>query len=336
MSKRQSMSKKTGATKTKQAPKKNAAGNNTRSKPAGRSYFQQHQEVAVDSLSRLLLEPASSLLTWCVIGIALALPLCLLLFLDNMRQFDTSLDEAGNLSVFMELETSPGELEAVHNRLAGLPQVSAVTLLTAEQALEEFRRGSGFGDALNGLDENPLPPLFVVTPAEADIGVIRTLARELEDWEGVDYVQIDLEWIQRLYGIIALAQRLTTGLAVLLCLGVILVIGNTVRLAIENRRDEILVVKLVGGTDAYVSRPFLYTGLWYGVGGGLVAAALAVLAILFLNGPVGRLMDSYDSSFKLTGLSVSELLLLLMVAGGLGLAGAWLSVIRHLRRIEPR
>jgi len=309
-------------------------------KPPGhtwfKQYFQQHQSVAVDSLSRLLQEPGSSILTWSVIGIALALPLCLLLFLQNLQQLNTSLDDASNISLFMSANISEAELAESQLQIMAMAEVEAVSLITAEQALTEFQATSGFGDALEGLDENPLPALLIVTPALEEFDLLPVLASTLAGMEGVDSAQIDLEWMRRLYGIIALAERITAGLALLLSLGVVLAVGNTVRLAIENRRDEIVVVKLVGGTDAYVSRPFLYTGIWFGVGGGMIAGILAITAFVLLSGPFTGLMTLYDSEFSLSWLGVSDLLTLLIIAGGLGLAGAWLSVIRHLKQIEPR
>lgn len=326
------MARKAASRKPAQAPRKPAA---PKGKSAGNSWFQQHQAVAVDSLSRLLAEPGSSLLTWSVIGIAIALPLCLMLFLQNFRQLSTSLEDAGNISLFMEYGIEADVLTALSDEVRDMPNVAAVTLISAEDALAEFQAASGFGDALAGLDENPLPAVLVVRPAVTDAETVSELAGLLQNRPGVAEAQVDLEWVQRLYGIVGIAQRLTIGLAVLLALGVVLAIGNTVRLAIENRRDEIVVVKLVGGTDSYVSRPFLYTGIWFGVGGGLIAAVVALVAFFLLSGPFARLMTLYDSEFSLSGLSVSDLLLLLMAAGALGLAGAWISVMRHLRRIEP-
>jgi cell division transport system permease protein len=309
-------------------------------KPPGHSwfqqYFQQHQSVAVDSLSRLLQEPGSSILTWSVIGIALALPLCLFLFLQNLQQLNTSLDDASNISLFMAANISEAELAESHAQIMAMPEVETVSLITAAQALIEFQTTSGFGDALEGLDENPLPAVLIVNPALQEFDLLPVLASTLAEMEGVDSAQIDLEWMRRLYGIIALAERITAGLALLLSLGVVLAVGNTVRLAIENRRDEIVVVKLVGGTNAYVSRPFLYTGIWFGVGGGIIAGILSITAFMVLSGPFTGLMALYDTEFSLSWLGVSDLLTLLIIAGGLGLAGAWLSVIRHLKQIEPR
>lgn len=325
--------------KGKPVPGKGKPGPDKRSaKPArsaGNSWLEQHQAVAVDSLSRLLREPASSLLTWGVIGIALALPLCLMLLLVNLQQLNTPLDDAGDMSLYMDRGINEDALDIAAGRVRAMSGVADVRVITAAQALREFQDASGFGDALAGLDDNPLPAVLVVSPASREAGDLQRLAASLEAVDNVDAVQVDLAWVQRLNGIIRLARRFTTGAGLLLCLGVVLAVGNTVRLAIENRRDEILVVKLVGGTDAYVARPFLYTGIWYGVGGGLVALVLVLVAFVLLAGPVGSLVDLYGSDFSLTGLSVSGVLGVLMAAGGLGLAGAWLSVLRHLRRIEP-
>jgi cell division transport system permease protein len=314
---------------------KTAIGASRSANKSGHSWFQQHQQVAVDSLARLLAEPGSSLLTWSVIGIALALPLCLFLFLQNIQQLNTNLDEAGNISLFMKMYVSNDTLTKIQSDLQEMEQVIRVSVVTSEQALVEFQENSGFGNALEGLDDNPLPALLIVTPSDAGKNSLSSLVLELEALPEVDSAQVDLEWIQRLYSIINLAEGFTTALALLLCVGVILAVGNTIRLAIENRRNEIMVVKLVGGTDAYVARPFLYTGIWFGIGGGIIATVLVLLAFLLLSGPVTGLMALYGSDFVLSGLTASDLLTLLVTAGGLGLFGAWISAVRHLRLIEP-
>jgi cell division transport system permease protein len=299
------------------------------------SGFKHHQQVSVDSLHRLFLEPTASLLTWAVIGIALAFPLSLLLALQNLQQFGSDLDDASQISLFMEMSTSNLELEEQRELILQRADVNAVVIISSQQALEEFQLVSGFSDVLNGLDENPLPPVLVISPGTQIVSETETLLAELQTIEGVEFAQFDLEWLQRLHGIIDIARRITLLLAASLCLGVILVVGNTVRLTIENRRSEIVVVKLVGGTDAYVSRPFLYTGFWYGVGGGLFAWLLVQIGLLGLQGPVSGLAGLYDKSFTLAGLDVFEILVLLLGGGLLGWIGAWLSVLRHLKQIEP-
>tara|TARA_R110000824_G_scaffold336_6_gene2081 strand:+ start:1814 stop:2824 length:1011 start_codon:yes stop_codon:yes gene_type:complete len=307
------------------------------SKPGGLSVlFRNHQQVAVDSLDRLFATAAASTLTWVMIAIAIALPLFLFLLLQNLQQFGNNIDEAAQISLFMELDASEAELLNVQNALNSHSGIAATELISTDQALLEFQNLSGFGDALSGLDENPLPAVIVLSPVSESLAEIRTLVAEVAELDGVDYVQFDLDWLQRMYGILNLAQRLTITLGILLALGVALVVGNTVRLAIENRRAEIVVVKLVGGTDSYVARPFLYTGLWYGVGGGLIASVLVLLAQFVMQGPVSNLAGLYDGDFALIGLSLSEISLVLLGSGFLGWFGAWLSVLRHLRAIEPR
>jgi cell division transport system permease protein len=147
---------------------------------------------------------------------------------------------------------------------------------------------------------------------------------------------LDMAWLQRLNSLMKLSRRLVMAVSGLLLLGVVLILGNTIRLAIESRREEIVIVKLVGGSNAFVRRPFLYTGLWYGVGGGVVAAILVALGLWFLQQPVGDLARLYQSSFELNGLGLMEALNLVIIGGILGLTGAWLAVARHLVAIEPR
>lgn len=300
--------------------------------------FEQHQAAAVDSLFRLLMEPLASFLTWAVIGIALALPLSLLLLLQNLQQLGSSsgFDEVGTISLFMTVDATATRLEELATELAQHSAIAAVELISADAALAEFQASSGFGDVLEGLDENPLPPVFLVTPASTDAEGAAALQAELGQLPEVEHAQLDLLWLQRLGAMVGLASRLAMLLAGMLGLGVILSIGNTIRLAIENRRAEIVVVKLVGGTDAYVARPFLYTGLWYGIGGGLLAVLLITLALAGLQGPITRLMGAYDSGFTLIGLGLSQSFVVLASAGLLGWMGAWVSVLRHLRSIEPK
>ena len=297
--------------------------------------FRNHQQVAVDSLDRLLASISGTLMIWIMIAIAMALPLFLLLFLQNLQQFGSDLDEASQISVFMNTTTEMPRLEQLRDEMLGRSEIQDVEIITAETALQEFQASSGFGDILSGLDENPLPPVLLVTPLAQDAAVLQPLLASLQDYPEVDEVQFDLDWLQRLYGILNLAQRLTYMIGLLLALGVALVVGNTIKLAIENRRDEIVVVKLVGGTDAYVSRPFLYTGLWYGAGGGLIACVLILLAQLILQGPVSRLAGLYEGEFALIGLGISGFFMVLLLSAMLGWFGAWLSVLRHLRAIEP-
>lgn len=298
--------------------------------------FEQHQGTAVDALLRLLGEPLGSLLTCLVIGIALALPLCVFLLLLNLQKLGAGLQGDSSISVYLQQDLAPEAISELQQQLDARHDIEAVRLVTPEEALAEFEAESGFGDVLAGLDANPLPPVLLVTPASATAGELAQLRDYLAAQPGVDEAALDLEWLQRLNAVVSFALRLTYLLAALLGLGVLLVIGNTVRLAIENRRAEIVVVKLVGGTDAWVARPFLYTGFWYGMGGGIVALALVGFSLMVLSGPVSRLISAYDSNFDVIGLGLTQAFLVLILAAALGWLGAALSVLRHLRAINPR
>lgn len=325
------------AKKRNKPPKVDKPKRHKQAKSGGASvFFRNHQQVAVDSLDRLFSTAGASALTWAMIAIAIALPLFLFLVLQNLQQFGSNIDEATQISIYMEIDTSESELLAVQNSLNGHPTISSIETISPNQALEEFQALSGFGDVLSGLNENPLPAVFVVTPNTEILDQVRALVEELADINKVDTVQYDLDWLQRLYEILSLAQRLTVMLGILLAFGVALVVGNTVRLAIENRRDEIVVVKLVGGTNSYVARPFLYTGLWYGIGGGLLATVLVLSAQFVMQGPVSQLAGLYDGEFTLIRLSLNDVFNVLLLSGFLGWFGAWLSVLRHLKAIEPR
>lgn len=303
-----------------------------------RSWQLHHRLSARDSLSRLLRSPLSSLMTWLVIGIALALPVGLSVALDNARAISVGWDSPAQISLFLRAEVSMDAADLLRQRILERPDVSSVRLVSRDQALEEFRQLSGFGDVLENLDDNPLPNLVLVTPLGGDGQAQRAAALQLalQEEASVERAVLDMEWVQRLNALVQLSQRAVAALGAILGLGVLLVIGNTIRLAIENRRQEILVIKLVGGSDAFVRRPFLYTGFWYGLGGALVAWWVVAVALWWLRGPMATLALLYQSSFQLEGLGVLDSIGLLAGGSFLGLLGAWLAVARHLSAVQPR
>jgi cell division transport system permease protein len=257
--------------------------------------------------------------------------------LVNLQSLGEAWDSSARLSLYLKLDVDDVRGRALAETLHNDAAVVAVQYTDRATALAEFRAISGFADVLDGLNENPLPALITVEPVTGlSADNLAGLQQRLAELPEVDSVQLDLEWVQRLYALVRLGQRLAMTLAGLLSLGVVLVIGNTIRLAIEGRREEIVVIKLVGGTDAFVRRPFLYTGLWYGVGGGLCAWVVVGISLLMMRGPVARLAGLYGSDFSLDGLGIGATLLLWLAGGLLGLVGAWLAVARHLGDIEPR
>jgi len=301
------------------------------------AWLQHHRLSAADSLLRVLNNPGSSLLTWLVIGIALALPMGLSIALDNISEVSTSWESPAQISLFLQDGLAPEQASELATELPAREDVGATQLITREEALDEFRTLSGFSDVLASLQENPLPDLILVTPAPGlDESQIALLRDELDATPEVAEAVLDMAWLQRLNSLMELGRRLVLAVGGMLVIGVLLILGNTIRLAIENRREEIVVIKLVGGSNGFVRRPFLYTGLWYGVGGGVLAAVLVSAALWFLEEPIGELVLLYESAFRLSGLGVMGALNLVILGGLLGLAGAWLAVSRHLVHIEPR
>jgi cell division transport system permease protein len=314
-----------------------ASQSRTRLQDRYRAWVRHHRLSAADSLYRLLHSPWSSLLTWLVIGVALALPVGLSVALDNARQLGDNLDSPVQLSLFLAPEVPLEDARQLELQIAALAQVDSTVLVSSDAALAEFQQMSGFGDVLESLEENPLPHLILAAPVD-DIDPVAAgeLRARLQQMPAVARAVLDMEWLQRLNGLMALWQRLVLAIAALLVLGVLLVLGNSIRLAIENRRDEIVIVKLVGGTNAFVRRPFLYTGLWYGIGGGLVAALAVTGSLAYLSGPVSNLVSLYSSEFQLRGLGLFGAAQLVLGGGLLGLLGSALAVSRHLGEIEPR
>ncbi len=316
------------------ATKGGATQSRTRLADRYSAWLRHHRLSAADSLHRVLDNLLSSTLTWLVIGIALALPVGLNVGLDNVTTLSAGWDSPTQISLFLKNTVDSQAAEDLAREIAGRDDVAGARLVTREDALAEFSALSGFADVLASLDENPLPNLVLVTPA---VGAGAAELREaLAAESAVAEAVLDMAWLQRLTSLMELSRRLVLAIGALLVLGVVLILGNTIRLAIESRREEILVVKLVGGSNAFVRRPFLYTGLWYGVGGGFFAALLVSAALWYLQGPVEQLAGLYQSEFSLRGLGLMGALNLLVLGGVLGLAGAWLAVTRHLVEIEPR
>jgi cell division transport system permease protein len=301
------------------------------------AYFSRHAQVLVGSLGRIARQPFATFLTMGVIAVALALPLLLFLLLTNVRTATGGWTEAFDLSVYMAKGAPAGRTAAVAKQLRLRGDVASVRIVTAEQAMAEFRKTSGFGQALDALTDNPLPDTLVVTPALSASTPDGTdaLRRAVAALADVDGVQLDTDWVKRLHALLDLLRRVVMLTAGILGLGVVLIVGNTIRLDILNRRAEIEVMKLVGATDRFARRPFLYSGVWYGLGGGLLALVLVEAAMLSLAGPVDALAQLYGSAFHLDRLPWTSGGAVLAAAVILAWLGSWLAATRHIRGIEP-
>lgn len=302
-----------------------------------RAYMAAHRWALLGTAGQFRRMPYTTALTCVALGIALAFPAVLFVLLQNIQQVTARWDGAAQISLYLKTSTSEAQAFKLAEQLRAQPDIGKVEYVSKARALEDFQRYSGLGDALALLGENPLPPVLVIHPKDAQIkpDAVKRMVQTLQANPAVDVAQWDMQWLQRLHGLIAVGQRAILVIGALLLVAALVVIGNTIRLAVQNRTQEIKVTKLIGASDGFVRRPFLYSGFCYGLIGGLFAIAVVGTVLWMLNDPVRAVAISYSSNFELRGLGF-ELSALLLAAGiGLGLIGSWLSVSRHLRAIEP-
>ena len=290
------------------------------------------------SLKRLWFNPLSTWITLAAIAIALSLPTGLHLFLKNLQTLTDDKRQIPTISLFLKEVVTEQQAKDRASLLTELNAVDKVIFESKENALKKFGEITGFGDTLKTLDKNPLPHVLVVTPNLTLTGkmdeTIKKLTQKLKSYPEVDSVQADIEWVQRLRAIILIAQRILMVVGSLLLLTVLLVVGNTIRLDIENRKEEIDVTRFIGATRAYIRRPFIFGGLWYGLFGGIISLVIVHFALMFLIPPINELSNLYGSHFTLSGLDFTMTFYILLISSFLGIIGAWLAVGQHLRKNE--
>lgn len=297
----------------------------------------RHGSTAAHSLGRLLRQPFASLMIILVIAVTLALPAAINVIVKNAQAVSGGWDNALDFSVYLTKSTSVDAAENLRGLLTQRADIESVSLVTANDAMLEFKRDSGFGAALDQLGENPLPHTLIVRPSAGNTSAsIVLLQEEVGNLPEAELVQVDTEWVLRFHAILDIVRQAIALGAALLSIAIVVVIGNTIRLDIENRRDEIEVTKLIGASNAFVRRPFLWTGFWYGLLGGLLALLLVYLGLYLLEGPVTRLAGLYQGSVNVAVMDLQDSGLLLGTAVILGLGASWVTAARHMRRIEPR
>ncbi|GAB3026752.1 permease-like cell division protein FtsX [Bowmanella dokdonensis] len=301
-------------------------------------FFVSHVRQALASLGELWRSPGASMMTIAVLGLSITLPSTLYILLKNTERVSAGWEQASEITLFLHRDTQPADIQQLVTRLSVWPEIDSLTHIDKNQAMQEFKEISGFGDALNYLDQNPLPDVILVTPTSKHTSptAAGVLLDKLRNEREVEVGQLDIQWLERLHGLVAIAKELVTVVALLLFLAVVLIIGNTIRLNILNKRDEILVMKLVGATDAFIQRPFLYTGFWYGLLGGLMAWVTVALLLWWMEDSINQVAQLYQTQFNLSGLQGEALLIMLALSVCLGLAGSLLSVYKHIRAIEPK
>ncbi|MBT8062516.1 MAG: ABC transporter permease [Xanthomonadales bacterium] len=302
-----------------------------------RAWLRRHSYSFFSSLGALLHHRTGTLMTVLVLGIGILLPLGLYVMLDNLDQLDLKREDWSSVTVFMLPGATEAQVAGVAQSLASRNDVADVQSVSPQQGMAEFSESSGFGPSLEMLGTNPLPWVLMVRPAGP--GLVSTefeaqvagLVAHLESVNGVDSVQFDHKWLQRLGRMLDLGKAAVTVLSLVFGLAVIVVVANTIRLDVAARSEEIEILALVGAGNAFIRQPFLYSGLWYGLMGGLLAAGLVQLCLFYLARPLGRLLDAYGRDMSLSGLDITQTSVLLLVSAALGLLGAWIAVQRYLR-----
>ena len=299
-------------------------------------WLKQHAHAFFFSLGQYIKNPINNILTTFVIGISLAFPAGFYVFLNNVQIISANWDKTIEINLFLDTTINEQQANDLANRILKRDDVAQTILIKKDEALTEYKKLSGFSDVLNVLNQNPFPNVILVKPVFKDIDENKTkkLIADLEIIPEIDNLQYDNTWIKRLIHIIKIVKLLTFILSALLAIAVLLVIGNTIRLSIYNYRDEIEITKLFGGTDSFIQRPFLYSGVWYGIFGSIIAWFLIAVSIQILSEPIKNLSTLYASDFNLVGLGIINTLRLFGVGVLLGLFGSWISVKRHLYIIE--
>ncbi len=301
------------------------------------AYLLNHAHGLFSSLGRLSRTPFTSAMTILVLAISISLAGGFYILIANIQQLTGNLQTTNQMSLFLHDNVNENAGEKLAEQIKQNLNVDSVKFITKKQAMEEFKANSGFGDALNALDTNPLPNVIQVLPKNVLISSdeIGKLMSEFKQLPQVDFVQIDMQWVERLQTILTIADRGVFLVSLLLGFAVTFITGNTIRLELHNRQDEVLISKLIGATDAFIQRPFLYTGLWLGLLGGFLGWLIISIVLLILKNPVEKLSSLYNSGFELQFLSFFEFISLLILASLLAMLGSWAVMVYQLRRIRP-
>lgn len=294
----------------------------------------QHGAMLRAAVRRLTAAPLSALLSILSIGIALSLPAGLYVLLESSSTLVGRFAAAPQISVFLAVGTDSDDSAKLRAKLLQHPEIVKLDFISRENALSQLKRTSGMGDLIEGLPHNPLPDAFVIQPRHAEAAALEKLRNELQKLPKVEHVQLDADWTRKLQALLDVGRAAVWLASALLGVALVAVTFNTIRLQILTKRDEIEVARLFGATNGFIRRPFLYFGLLQGLLGGIAALAIVLLGLHFLNDALTALTRLYASDFRLSPLSFSDSLLLLLLSAALGWLGAWLSVAQHLRKID--
>ena len=300
------------------------------------AYFLHHMQSLVFSLGKIYAAPTTTIMTVAVIGITLSLPGGFYLFLKNIDAMSGDFRSSTQITLYLDIDITEKKARAVQNEVANTPDVGDTHFISKQESLEAFRLTSGFGKSIDTLANNPLPHSIIVEPlSSADTFAVKNLLNSLQALPGVEIAKLDTEWLERLYTILEIAKRSVAIITLLFAFAVLLIIGNTIRLDIQNRYQEIIVTKLIGATNAFIRRPFLYGGLWYGLLGGIISWLIVEIGYMAIAGPLNRLNLLYQADLVLITFTFQDFIILISSSTLLGLTGSWIAVARHLNQIEP-
>ncbi|MDD1782001.1 permease-like cell division protein FtsX [Enterovibrio sp. ZSDZ35] len=298
------------------------------------NFLTLHKQQGGQALRDLLARPLGNLLTVLALAFSLALPATLFMLAKNIVAVTEEWQAPNQITVYLQ-PMQDERAKAFSDEISEWPEVASTSYISPDDGLQQLRQIQGFDAAVSLLDDNPLPSVIVITPSADDAASATALASKLRTDNNVDEVRLDSDWLQRLAAIESLVLTLTTVFSALMLMAVFLIIGNTLRLQVLNQKEEIQVMKLVGATDSYILRPYIYTGVWLALSGAVVAWVVVQVNALMLDTAVEKLATLYSSAFQLSGLGVEETFLLLMVTGLIGLLAARLAAGKHLKEIEP-
>lgn len=318
-------------------PQQSRRGRNTR---AGQheslsDQLQVHRRVARTSIARLLQTPASSFVIVFVVAVSLLLPALLFSLNSNIDSLLSEFESSAQVTLYLRGDVSDAGGAAISEDLLTRDDIVDARYVSPAEGLEEFGAASGLQNLLQEMESNPLPGAIILTPADAAPARVDELVSELQAITGVDLVQVDSRWLQRLAAISNLIRTIGRLLSAIVILGLFFIVGNTIKLAVENRKAEIRVIKLVGGTDLFAARPFLYSGLFYGLAGGVLAVILQTIVLISLNSSLEALLQLYESDFSLRGFGLRNALLVVVAGAVVGWSAALLASMRHIRGINP-
>lgn len=301
------------------------------------AYRNVHAHALFSSLGRLLGSRFSTAMTIIVLSVAISLASGFYILVVNLQQLTDNLEASNQISLFLKDEVTEIKATKLLNNIKQNPDIQNAKLISKEQALAEFQSYSGFGESIKSLEKNPLPVVIQVFPRQTldNQQMLESLIDDLGRIAEVDFAQMDMQWVKRLQSIMDIARKSVTLLSILLGIGVLFITANTIRLEVHNRRDEIVIARLVGATNGFIQRPFLYAGFWIGLFSGMAAWFIVTTIMLILKYPVETLSKLYDDAFHLLFFGFFETTVLLTISSMLGIVGSWIIVHFQLQQLKP-